>query len=290
MRDNEELEHRFNQDKNKMAKRICIVRNSYYITMIPNKRNAESLIANGYEVDIICLKKKGEKSEDIINGAKVYRLPLEHHRGGILRYIFEYSVFFFQASWKLAWLYLRRRYQVIEVSGIPDFMVFTTIFPKLLGAKVVFYLLDHTPASFADNFQVDSKNMIIKLLRIVERASAHWADHVISTQSTSKEIIENEGVSNSKISVVLNTPEENIFKYLSSPSKNNNRFCLITHGSLLKKYNVQSLIKAVPLLTREIPKLEVKVVGDGEYRPQLEQLTGSWGREICGIHWSDASE
>lgn len=277
MRNKEELEHQSYQNQDKRAKRICMVRNSYYLTMIPNRRNAETLMANGYEVDVICLKKKGEKGEDIIDGVKVYKLPLEHHRSGILRYIFEYSVFFLLASWKLAWLYLRRRYQVVEVSGIPDFMVFTAIFPKLLGAKVVFYVLDHTPGSFVDNFKVDSENVIVKLLRMVEKASAHWADHIISTQSTSKEIIENGGVPSSKISVVLNTPDENVFTCSSSPSDNNSRFCLITHGSLLERYNVQSLIKAVPLLTQEIPELEVKVVGDGEYRPQLEQLAQALG-------------
>ena len=164
----------------KATKRICMVRNSVY-PMVPNYRHAEFLVANGYEVDFISLKNKGDKNKVTVNGVKLYRLPLEHHRSGILRYVFEYSLFFLLASFKLAWLHLKRRYQVVEVSGIPDFMVFTTIFPKLLGAKVIYNLLDHTPASFVDNFSVDPKNLIVRLLHIVEKVSTHWADHVITT-------------------------------------------------------------------------------------------------------------
>ena len=268
-----------------------MVRNKYYSRMIPNRRNAETLVANGYEVDIICLKKKGEKSQEIINGVKVFKLPLMHRHGGILRYIFEYCVFFTLASWKLTFQYFRRRYQVIEVSGIPDFMVFTTIFSKLLGAKVVFYLLDHTPESFVDNFNVNPENIMIKLLHKVEKASAHWADQIITTQSTSKEIILNEGVPGSKITVVLNTPDEEFFKVLPS-NDGKGRFSLITHGSLLKRYNVQSLIKAVPLLTQEIPELELKIVGDGVYKHQLEQLAQSLGvnKYITFTGWMPQNE
>jgi len=40
---------------------------------------------------------------------------------------------------------------------------------------------------------------------------------------------------------------------------------------------VQTLIRAVPLLIGDIPELRIMVVGDGEYRHQLEGLTQSLG-------------
>jgi glycosyltransferase involved in cell wall biosynthesis len=60
---------------------------------------------------------------------------------------------------------------------------------------------------------------------------------------------------------------------------------LITHTSLLKRYGVQTLIKAVPLLKKEIPQLEIKVLGAGEYRPQLEELSQSLGAMDC-VHFA----
>jgi glycosyltransferase involved in cell wall biosynthesis len=258
-------------------KRICMVRHGYYPGMQPNMRNAETLVSHGHEVDIICLGEKGEKRREVVRGVRVYRLQREHRRRGLLRYAFEYATFFFLAFWKLSWLSLKRRYQVVEVSGIPDFLVFSAIIPRLLGATVILFLLDHTPGVFADSFGLGPNHVVVKLLRLVERISARWADYCIGTQIVNKQILESHGVPSSKISVVLNVPAVDFSNYQASPSNDNGTFSLITHGHLLKRYAVQTLIRAVPLLIEEIPYLKVRVVGDGEYRPELEQLAQSLG-------------
>jgi glycosyltransferase involved in cell wall biosynthesis len=258
-------------------KRVCMLRHHYYPDINPNQRNAESLMAHGYEVDIVCLRKKGTKSHEVIKGVGVHRLPIEHHRTGALRYAGEYLAFFFMAMWKLAWMSLRKRYDVVEVSGIPDFMVFAAVFPKILGTKIVFHVLDHTPGVFADHFKYGADHPIIKLLNMMEIASAYWVDHIIVTQSTSQEIFIKRGISASKISVIINTPDEDVFDHQPSTSIDGDQFSLITHGSLVERYHVQTLIKAVPLLLKDIPELEVKIIGDGEYQPKLEELAQSLG-------------
>ena len=258
-------------------KRVCMLRNFTYPEIYPTQRNAEALVAYGYEVDIVCLKNKTQKRREVVNGVTVNRLPIEHHRKGILRYAYEYSAFFFLATWKLAWLTLKRRYQVIEVSGIPDFLVFTAIFPKLLGAKVVFHLLDHTPGVYADHFKVGAKHPVVRLFSMIEKTCARWADHIITTQSTSKDLLVKSGIRASKITVILNVPDEDVFKQMSKTVNNNNHFSLITHGTLVERYRVQTLIKAVPMLIKEIPELKVKIVGDGEYQSKLEELARATG-------------
>jgi glycosyltransferase involved in cell wall biosynthesis len=258
-------------------KRICIVKNSYYTGLTPERRNARALVSHGYEVDIICLKKKGEKSQEIIEGMKVYRLPVEHHRRGFFRYVFEYSAFFLMAFVKLAWLSLRRRYKVVQVSGIPHFLIFTAIVPRLLGAKVIFYILDHTPHVYMEHFGVGTSHRMVKLLNMFEGISARWADYCIGTQIINKQLLEKHGVPDDKISVILNVPDEGFSNNHDRIGSNNHHFSLITHGSLLERYGVQTLIKAVPLLTGEIPQLKVKIVGDGEYKRKLEELAHSLG-------------
>ncbi|OGO22183.1 MAG: hypothetical protein A2144_14855 [Chloroflexi bacterium RBG_16_50_9] len=249
--------------------RVCIVRHKCYPRGVPTRRNAETLVAQGYEVDVICLKDRSEKSREVVRGVNVYRLPVEHHRGGFSRYLFEYNAFFFLAFWKLTWLSLTRRYRVVEVDNMPDFLVFTTLVPRLLGAKVVFQILDHTPEVFAESFRVSTRHPIIRLLRLVEKASVRWADYCLGTQIINRQIMESHGVPSSKIAVVLNVPDS-VFDQLPAVPHNNGVFCVITHGNLLEKYGVQTLIQAVPLLIKEIPNLKVKIVGDGEYRSSLE--------------------
>ena len=254
-------------------KRVCIVRHNYYPDETHLRRDAETLLRHNYEVDVICLRKNGQKTQETSGGVNVYRLPVEHHRRGIVRYVTEYLEFFLHAFWKLSWLQLKRRYDVIEVDNMPDFLVFTTLVPKLLGAKVIFYVFDNMPEVCVDHFMVSPGHPAIRLLRLIERISAKWADRVIATQSVSKELLESRGVPESKISIVLNVPDESMLDKLSfSPSSNGNNFCLMTHGSLVERYGVKTLVKAIPLLTDDIPELKVMIVGDGEDKPRLEEM------------------
>ena len=254
--------------------RICIVRHKYYPRGVPTRRNAETLVAHGYEVDVVCLREKGQKSREVVRGVNVHRLPVEHHRGGILRYLFEYGIFFFLAFWKVSWLFLKRGYRVVEVDNMPDFLIFTTLVPKLLGAKIVFQILDHTPLVFEDSFNFGHNHPVIWLLRLIEKAAVHWADYCLGTQIINKQIIESHGVPSSKISVVLNVPD-GVYDKQSTDGRENGDFCLITHGNLLKKYGVDTLIKIVPMLKVEIPNIKVKIVGDGEDLAMLKELAKS---------------
>ena len=207
----------------------------------------------------------------------VYRLPLEHHRRGTLRYIFEFSTLFFLVFWRLSWLSLTRRYQAIEVDSPPEIAVFAAIVPKILGAKVVLFVFDHVPELLVENPKFGPDHRIVKITRWIERISARWADYTIGTQIFNKQILESHGIPSSRISVVLNVPDEGIFEYSPAPSHDDGTFLIITHGSMLERYGIQTLIRAVPLLIGEIPKLKVNVVGVGEYRPQLEKITESLG-------------
>jgi glycosyltransferase involved in cell wall biosynthesis len=258
-------------------KRVCIIRHNYYPEEAHVRRDAETLVAHGYEVDVICLKKKGEKSRESVRGVNVYRLPVEHHRQGMIRYLFEYSAFLFMTSWLLGWLSLRKRYQVVQVISMPEILVFATLFPKLLGTKVLLHVFDHSPETLSEMSGVSPNHPIIRLLRLVSRVCMSLADHIIVCGYFGLEIARNRTTSNSKTSLVFNVPDENIFLSASYPHKRPGGFCLITHGSILEKYGVQTLIKAVPLLLNDIRELKVMVVGEGEYRPQLEELAQNLG-------------
>jgi glycosyltransferase involved in cell wall biosynthesis len=136
-------------------------------------------------------------------------------------------------------------------------------------------MFDNMPETFADSRKVGLNHIGVRLLRLEEKLSVLLADRVIACQKTCREMLRSRGTPESKISVVLNVPDEDVFNRNIPSGKDNGVFRLITHGTLVERYNVQSLIKAVPLLIRDIPELEVNVVGDGEYRPQLEELARS---------------
>jgi glycosyltransferase involved in cell wall biosynthesis len=257
--------------------RVCIVRHNYYPEEAHVLRDAETLVRYGFEVDVICLRKKGQNGRERVGAVNVYRLPVQHRRKGVTRYIFEYSAFLFMASWTLGWLSLSRRYEVVEVVSMPEVLIFATLFPKLLGTKVVLYVFDHTPETFTETFKFSYGHPVTRLLRLVSGVCLRLADHIIATEFVSLEIIKKRGIPTSRTSLVLNVPDENIFRSPISSAKSWTDFCLITHGSLLQKYGIQTLIKAVPLLIKDIPELKVMVVGEGEYRSYLEDLSQTLG-------------
>ncbi len=272
--------------------RICYVRHKYYPNATPTRRNAEAAVAAGWDADVICLNNREYKRRETVNGVNVYRLPVDHRRASKLRYIFEYSAFFILAALQLSWLSLIRRYKVIQVDNMPDFLVFTALVPKLLGAKIELQILDHSPEVFMDGFRVGDKHPIVRCLRLLEKASAVWSDHVTVTQGASKKILVNMGVRPDKISVILNVPDEATFRKPEAAGSGNGRFRIMTHGRIVERYCIDTLVKAVPHILKEIPNLEVKIVGDGEGLPALKKLSGQLGVDgfVSYTGWLDAAE
>jgi glycosyltransferase involved in cell wall biosynthesis len=258
-------------------KRACIVRMNYYPDEPHLRRDAETLLENGYVVDVVCLRKKDQKSQEVIKGISVHRLPLEHHRGGAFRYVFEYSLFFLMSfGWLTGWSF-RRGKKVIQVINLPDFLVFAAVVPRLFGAKVALNFFELMPEVFADKLNIELNHPMVKFLYWLEKISATFADHIIVANGICQQKrLEKRGIPASKISSVLNVPDDEFF-YPRQNGKMDKTFRLITHGSILERYGVQNLIMAISALSREIPNMEVKIVGEGEYRPQLEMLTKSLG-------------
>lgn len=255
-------------------KRVCIIRRKHYPWQKNMRRNAETLVAHGYHVDVICLALKGEKKFEVVNGVNVHRMGLSHHRGSVPWYLIEYTSFFVLAAAKLARLSLRKRYDVVEVHTMPDYLVFITFFAKLTGSKILLYMFENMPGLFMSTYKKGPNHIGSRVLRLIERLSAGYAHHVIVADGLPyKKVLVEHGVPADKVTVVLNVPDDAIFDLESHPNiKDGEDFRLFVVSTLIKRYGIQVLIKAVPLLIDHIPELKVEIVGDGEYRKDLERL------------------
>ncbi len=259
--------------------KVCIIRRKHFPFNKNLRRNAETLAREGYEVDVICLKRREEKRFEKWHGVNVHRIALEHHRGRVFWYLFDYAAFFILAAATLTLRHLRNRYDVVEVSSMPDFLVFVTLLPKLLGRKVVLFLYENMPTLFMSSFSVGPDHIGTRLLRLIEKLSAGYADRVIvSDGELNKEILVRRGIRPEKIEVVLNVPDDVIF----SPERfdscgGNSHFRLAVVSTVVRRYGIQTLIKAAGSLVPEIPHLEVEVIGDGEYLPELKTMADRAG-------------
>ncbi|HEY5640200.1 MAG TPA: glycosyltransferase [Dehalococcoidia bacterium] len=252
--------------------RVCFIRMNYFPEEAHVRKNAEALTGAGYDVDIICMRQKGEKAREDYGSGRIYRLPLTHKRSGALRYLFEYAAFFAMAFWLVTFLDIRRPYKIIETYNVPDVIVFVALVPRLLGAKLVHYMFEATPEMYADRFDLKPGGLVEKILRLMERISVRFAHKSIVEGPYEREMRGLRGVDVDRIGVVMNVPEGHLFQPRAQTEVNDT--CeIVTHGSMLKRYGVQTLIKAMPRLRDEIPGLKLWVVGDGEARQALEDLT-----------------
>jgi glycosyltransferase involved in cell wall biosynthesis len=259
-------------------KRVAIVKHCYYPQHAHIKKIADTLVKDGYKVDVFSCRAKDQKPREELNGVNVYRLPGEIRREGLSRYILEYTNFLFLVSLKLIQLSLKKRYDIIEVCTMPDHLVFCTIVPKLMGTKVILYMFENMAELFRSSFQKRMKQFFIKFILLFEKLSAGYADRVISADGHYyKQILVSHGIRENKIDVIQNVPNEDAFPINITPPKEDGYFHVITHGSIIKRYGIQVLIRAVPLLVKEIPNIRVDVVGGGEYLPEVMKLADTLG-------------
>lgn len=103
------------------------------------RRKAEALVAAGYSVDALALRAPQGKKSYTLNGVSVHTVSLGKQRGwgSMARYLFEYTAFFWWVFVQLSVRIPRRRYSVIDINTLPDFLIFAGALAKLGGAKLV---------------------------------------------------------------------------------------------------------------------------------------------------------
>jgi glycosyltransferase involved in cell wall biosynthesis len=257
------------------AKRVLLVTQHPYPFHTTVRRNVERLLLEGTFVDLVCMAStnvpdwKADRSR-----LRVYRIPLNHRRYTPVRYVFEYLAFLLAAlplSW---WLALRRRYSVVQVDTLPDILVLSAVVGRWRGARVVLNMLEFTPEMVASRLRVGPGHPLVRFSIGLERLATSVADHVIVPSDVCGRILQSRHVPAAKISVVPNSvdvqPAAGRAGPIGSP-------VLITHGSLMRRYGVQVAIRALAELRRDWPELMLKVLGEGEFKPELVLLARELG-------------
>jgi glycosyltransferase involved in cell wall biosynthesis len=253
-----------------------MVVHNYYPQREPRvEREAQALVAHGYEVDVICLREPGEPAEAVVNGVNVYRLPVKRHKGsGTAVQFLEYMAFFTMASARLAALHRRRRYRVVQAHNLPDFLVFAAWLPKLSGARLILDIHDLMPEFYVSRFKGGMRSLPVRLVRLQEYLSCHFADHVISVTDLWREALIARGMPPEKVSVIMNVANDRIFRRPEAgpPPADPGCFRLFYHGTLTRRYGIDVAIRAVDIVRRTIPGVHLTVHGAGEERDALVRL------------------
>lgn len=255
--------------------RIAMIAQSYYLRDPRVRREAEALTEVGHEVDVICIKDKGEPAFSKVNGVRIYRVPLRRRRGGFLRYIFEYFAFFLLSWAYLLLLQFRMHYRLVHVHNMPNFLVFATLLSRLWGAKIILDMHDPMPELFQSKFRLPSQHWVIRLLGLEESLSCRYPHCLLTVNEPMRQRLIAKGVHPSRVMTLLNSPDLSIFHRnpnSSTEKDEDDGFTLVYAGTIAQRFGLDIAIKALKLLAKGMNDIRLLIVGEGNCLGDLRKL------------------
>lgn len=248
------------------------------------RRYAEALAARGDLVDAIALAREGKAETDTIRGVRVLRIQKRKvDESGPLSYLVKLLLFFFRSAWRVTLEHLRNPYDVIHVHSVPDFEVFATLIPRILGAKVILDIHDIVPEFYASKFKVSERSMVFRLLVFLERCSIAFSNHVIISNHLWYQKLIQRSVKPQKCTTIINYPDRSIFSRHGCAARANGAFTLCYPGTLNWHQGVDIAVEAVALLHEQAPNLKFLIFGNGPDREKLSSIIQTKHLEDCVI-------
>jgi glycosyltransferase involved in cell wall biosynthesis len=247
------------------GKRVAVVVFSYFPSDPRVYRAATALAGAGAEIDLFCLCKSGEAAKVRVSGVNVTRAKIKKSRAGKLAYVKQYAVFTAAAFLWLTRRSLKRRYDLVHVHNMPDFLIFSALFAKLRGSRVVLDLHDPMPEVFLAKYDLKPGHWLLRVLRGIEKLSIGFADLVLTPNLAFRKLFAARSGPEEKIRIVMNSPLEEVFP-LRVPqgvlSRGKNApFVIMYHGTLVERHGLHVAINALFDLEDDFPGLGFYIYG-----------------------------
>lgn len=262
---------------------ICMIVHAYYEEDSRVRREAETLVAAGWEVDVFGLRRPGEAASGVVDGVNVRRLPVRRHQGaGVSVYVLEYGAFLVRAMWAATRAHRHRRYGLVEVHSLPDYLVFAALPMKLAGVPVLLDLHEAMPEFFRSRFPRAANPITYRLLQLQEKLSIALATEVLTVNEPLADRLRKLGTRPDRLTVVLNSPDLKLFDAAAYPHRRfmaDGRLRIIYAGALTPTYELDVVLRALAALARTRPDVpfEAAFYGRGDARDQLDALAAELG-------------
>lgn len=237
------------------------------------KREAEALVKTGHRVVFLARRQPGEPDREVMEGVEVIKTVYLFQRcTSIWEYILDYITFFLSISAHMT--AHPRRYKLIHINNMPDFLVFAAWLPRMLGCPVIHDVHDLMPELYSEKFASRGKSWFIRALKVQERWAGKFASAVLTVEEGFKDILSERGIPRDKIDVLMNLPDERIFSLRKAvaPKLEEAPFVMVYHGTLARRLGLDIAIEAVARVRTSIPFIELRIIGAGEERHRLIEL------------------
>jgi glycosyltransferase involved in cell wall biosynthesis len=259
-----------------VPKKILMLLNAPYPSDIRVKKESDALLSAGFEIHLLCLRKKDEGYYQDFEGIKITRIDAGKNNYVLAFWDVMMSIFFFHPRFLTAArkLLLQENIPILHVHDLP--LAGTALsLKKELGAKVVVDFHENYPEALKTWFKW-KKNPIVKLKNYLFMNPERWttfeqragkqADAIIAVVDEMKSrIIKEHGIPSGKITIVTNTEDKGFVKqkldtsvYQTLPSK----FIITYSGGIGPHRGVDIAIKGMKELI-DYPDIQLAIVGFG---------------------------
>jgi glycosyltransferase involved in cell wall biosynthesis len=260
--------------------RLAIVAHAIYPGDPRIRRQTDALAAAGHQIDLFCLRGPGEARHQTSGSLRIVRLPVNRAFTGLAGHLAEYLAFAGMAAVRVTGEHRRRRYRLVQVATVPDFLAFSAVPIKLAGVPLLLDLHEDMPEFFRDRFAGPLLRPLLPVVSGAARASAALADELITVHEPLRQLSIARGVPPDKISVVMNGADTQLFDPSRHPRRDfmeDGELRLIHHSNLQRIYGLDVAVEAVARIDPADLPVRLDVYGDGPHRPQVEAAIASTG-------------
>lgn len=259
-----------------IRKVLIIVENETVPTDPRVWKEACSLRDSGYEVTVLCPRRKGCASGyEVIDGVRIYRHPMPREGDTRFGYLWEY---FCALLWEFlysGWIYLRYGFQVIQGCNPPDDIFLIALPFKLLGVKYIYDHHDADPELYVSKY--GKKGILYKILFWLEKLNYRFSDVVMATNISYRDLALNRGgVSPEDVFIVRNGPDPNFFKAVpSKPELKYGKSFLIGYVGVMSVQDGLDILLEVAEHVKNLGRSDIHFtcVGGGSELARLQKIT-----------------
>jgi glycosyltransferase involved in cell wall biosynthesis len=242
----------------------------------------QALVADGYQVAVVCPKGKGDPAYQVVDSVELYKYRPYAPGGSKLGFIMEYGYSFAATAWLTLKARRSGRFGVIQACNPPDiFWPIAQVLRAIDRSRFVFDHHDLCPELYESRFP-DGPRLPYKALRALERRTHRTADHVISTNDSYRNVaVTRGGKSLAEVTVVRSGPDPQRLRRGEAclELRRGRRYLAAYIGVMGPQDGVDIVVRAAAIVVHELGREDIAftLIGSGDCFDDLVALRDQLG-------------
>ena len=264
-------------------RRVLIIVENQAVPFDPRVwREARSLSEFGYDVTVLCPKRKGcSKGYEVLDGVRIYRHSLPVEGKSPLGYLCEYTCAFALEFLYAMWIYLRHGFDVIQGCNPPDNIFLVALPFKMVGVKYIFDHHDANPELYVSKY--GRQGALYKILLGLEKLCFRHSDVVMVTNASYRNVAISRGrIRPENVFIVRNGPDLQTFKAVSpNPARKHGKKYLVGYVGNMNFQDGLDILLDVAKQVKAFGRHDVHFtcVGRGPELKKLQRMVQQMGLE-----------